>query len=222
VILHDLLDFLFHLGGDRSGRDFLEQRLLGRVQVGTEFSLPSGDLVDGDRIEETVDTGVDDGHLNLGGKRLVLALLEELGEAGTTTEQEASGGIEIGTELGKRGDFTILGKVQLERTSELLHDLGLGGRTNTRHGETDVDGGADTTEEQLSFQEDLTIGNGNDVGRNIGRHITTLGLDNGQGGQRASTELVVHLGRTLEQSRVQVEDVTGIGFTAGCWSAPHA
>ena len=48
---------------------------------------------------------------------------EELGETSTAREEEARGGIEIGTELGEGRDFTVLSEVQLERTSELLHDL---------------------------------------------------------------------------------------------------
>lgn len=47
-----------------------------------------------------------------------------------------------------------------------IHDLRLGSRTDTRHGKTNVDSGTDTTEEKLSFQEDLTIGNRNDLVRN--------------------------------------------------------
>lgn len=72
---------------------------------------------------ETVDTGVDDGDLDLHGQGLVLALLEELSETGATREQETSGGIKIGTKLSEGSDFTVLRKVKLERTSELLHDL---------------------------------------------------------------------------------------------------
>lgn len=73
----------------------------------------------------------------------------------------------------------------------------LGSRADTGHGKTDVDGGAHTTEEQFGFQEDLTISDGNDVGgtvkyvkyefvfmvdsnSHVGRHITTLGLDDGE------------------------------------------
>ena len=48
---------------------------------------------------------------------------EELSETGTTREQEAGRRIEVGTELGEGRDFTVLGKVQLQRTSKLLHDL---------------------------------------------------------------------------------------------------
>ena len=39
----------------------------------------------------------------------------------------------------------------------------LSSRTDTGHGETDVDGRADTTEEELSLQEDLTVGDGDDL-----------------------------------------------------------
>ena len=42
-------------------------------------------------------------------------------------------------------------------------DVRLGGGTDTRDGKTDVDGGTDTTEEQLSLQEDLTVGDGDDL-----------------------------------------------------------
>jgi len=107
----------------------------------TELSFPLGDLIDGDRVEETVDTSVDDGHLDFGGEGLVLTLLygrcqqtgmiqtdiksrtEELSQTGTTGQQETSGSIEIRTELSEGSDFTVLSEVQLKRTSELLHDF---------------------------------------------------------------------------------------------------
>jgi hypothetical protein len=112
-------------------------------------------------------------------------------------------------------------------------DLRLGSRTDTRHGKTDVDSGTNTTEEELSLQEDLTIGNGNDlvttvstvtgersqnhtyVSRNVSGDITTLGLNDGKGSKRASTELVTHLGGTLKETGVQVEDITRVSLTTG-------
>ena len=51
------------------------------------------------------------------------------------------------------------------------------------------------------------------VSGNISRHITTLGLNDGEGSEGTTTELVAHLGGTLEQTRVQVEDITRIGLT---------
>jgi hypothetical protein len=75
VVLNDLLDLLLKLGGDVALRDLLEEGLLGRREVRAELSLPLGDLVDGDRVKETVDTSVDDGDLDLHREGLVLALL---------------------------------------------------------------------------------------------------------------------------------------------------
>ena len=48
--------------------------------------------------------------------------------------------------------------------------------------------------------------NETDVGGNVGGHITTLGLNDGKGSKRSTTELVVHLGGTLKKTRVEVED----------------
>jgi hypothetical protein len=87
-----------------------------------EVGVPSGDLVDRDLVEHTcgsswerisqteegsrcelghltVNTGVDQRNLDLGGDRRVLLLLEELGETRTTGEEVTGGGVEVGTEL---------------------------------------------------------------------------------------------------------------------------
>ena len=48
---------------------------------------------------------------------------EQLSQTSTTGEEEASRRVEIRTELGEGSDFTVLSEVELERTSELLHDL---------------------------------------------------------------------------------------------------
>ena len=53
------------------------------------------------------------------------------------------------------------------------------------------------------------------VGGNVGGHITTLGLNDREGSQRSTTKLLVHLGSTLEKTRVEVEDITGVSLTAG-------
>ena len=135
----------------------------------------------------------------------------------TTRERLLGGSIEIGAELGKGGDLTVLRQEELQGAGDLLHGLELRGGADTRHGETDVDGRADTLVEELSLQEDLAVGDGNDVGGDISRHITALGLNDGQRSHGAAAVLVVHLGRTLEQTRVEVEDITGVGLTS--WGA---
>lgn len=40
--------------------------------------------------------------------------------------------------------------------------------------------------EQLGFQEDLAVGNGDDVGWNISGNVTSLRFNNGQSCQRAA------------------------------------
>jgi len=195
--------------------NLVKDGLLVGAEVVEEVGLPLEDLGDGDVVEVTVDTSVDEGNHLVDGHGAVLLLLEELGKTLTTRQGLLGGGIEIGTELGEGGDLTVLGQEELERTSDLLHGLELSGGTDTRDGKTDVNGGTDTLVEELSLQEDLTVSDGNDVGGNVSGDITTLGLNDGQGGKRTTTELVVHLGSTLEKTRVEVENVTGVGLTTG-------
>ena len=77
-------------------------------------------------VEEATDTGVEDADLLLSGDWHVLLLLEELGELLTSVEEMLGGSIEIRAELGEGGDLSVLGKLQLERTGDLLHGLDLG------------------------------------------------------------------------------------------------
>jgi len=176
------------------------------LDVGQEVLLPLQDLVDRDAVKETVDTGEDHRDHLVDGHGRVLLLLQQLGQTLTTSKSLLGGSIEIGTELSEGSDLTVLGQEELQGTSDLLHGLDLGSGTDTGHGETDVDGRADTLVEQFGLQENLAVGDGDDVGGDVGRHITTLGLDNGQGSKRTTAVLVVHLGSTLKETRVEVED----------------
>jgi hypothetical protein len=159
-----------------------------------------------------------------------LLLLEELGKTLTTAEGLLGSSVQVGTELGESGNLTVLGQEELQGTSDLLHGLDLGSGTDTGDRETDVNGGADTLVEELTLQEDLSVflqgqqcreernenahtSDRNDVGRDVGRHISSLSLNDGKGSEGTTTELVVHLGGTLEKTRVEVEDVTGVGLT---------
>jgi len=182
--------------------------------VSKELSLESTDLRDGDVVKETVDTGEDDGDLLLGTEGRSLLLLKNLGKTLTTGKSLLGRSIKIGTELGESGNFTVLGQEKLEGTSDLLHGLNLSSGTDTGDGKTDVNSGSDTLVEKLSLQEDLTIGNGNNVSGNVSRDITTLGLNNGESSQGTGAELLRHLGGTLKETRVEVENITGVSLTS--------
>ena len=192
---------------------------MGSLDVLNEGSLEGGDLAGVNLVQEATDTAVDDGDLVLNGHGHVLALLQQLSQPDTSVQQLLGGGVKIGTELGEGGDLTVLGELELHGTGDLLHGLGLGSGADTGHRETDVDGRSDTLVEQLSLQEDLAVSDGDDVGGNVGGHITSLGLDDGQGGEGATSHSVGHLGGTLKQPGVKVEDITGVSLTA--WGTPE-
>ena len=59
---------------------------------------------------------------------------------------------------------------------------------------------------------DLSVGDGDDVGRNVGRHITGLSLDDRQSGEGTTAVGIAHLGRTLEETRVKIEDIAGVSL----------
>src|SRR5690554_4102602 len=159
------------------------------------------------------------------GHRAVLVLLHQLGDALTVLQLLTGCFVEVGSELGKRRQFPVLGQGQTDVTAELLHDLGLGCTTYPGYGDTGVHGRTDTGVEQVGFQEDLTIGNGDYVGRYEGRNVTSLGFDDRQCGQGTGLafhftvgELLnvvsVYAGSALQQTGVQIENVTRVCFTS--------
>ena len=96
-----------------------------------------------------------------------------------------------------------------------LHGLGLGFAAHTGDGQAYVDGGPLAGVEQLGLQEDLAVGDGDDVGGDIGGHVAGLGLDDGQGGHGAAAELLIPAAGPLQQAGVQIEHVAGIGLPSG-------
>src|SRR5699024_8275814 len=76
--------------------------------------------------------------------------------------------------------------------------------------DADVDGRANALVEQVRLQEDLTVGDRDHVGRDEGGDVVGLGLDDRQGGQRTGAHVVGQLRRALQQTGVQVEDVTRV------------
>jgi hypothetical protein len=133
----------------------------------------------------------------------------------TTAECLLGSSVEIRAKLGESSNLTVLSEEEFERASHLLHGLELGSRADTRHGETDIDGRSNSLVEELRLQEDLAVGNRDDVRRNVGRHVTTLSLNNRESGHRATTvSLLVHFGCTLKETRVKVEDISRVGLTA--------
>ena len=118
-------------------------------------------------------------------------------------------------ELGERREGAVLRQVQLERPGDLLHRLGLGRGTHARDRDADVQRGPLAGVEQVGLEEDLAVGDRDDVGRDVGGHVAGLRLDDRQRRQRAAAVLLVEARGALEQAAVQVEDVARVGLAAG-------
>ena len=67
-------------------------------------------------------------------------------------------------------------------------------------------------QEKLILQEDLAIGNGDDIGGDVSGHITGLGLNDWKSSQRTGAEIVRDLGCALQEAGVEVENITGVGL----------
>lgn len=171
-----------------------------------------------DLVDETSDTSIQDADLFLSNHWHILLLLQEFSQFLSSVKKMLSGSIKIWTELGEGSDFSVLGQLKLEWTGDLLHGLDLGSWSDSWHRQTDVNGWSDTLIEKLSFQENLSIGNGDHIGWDIGRHITSLGFDNGEGSQWSTTVLHVHLSCSFQQTRVKIEDISWVGLSAW-WSS---
>ena len=126
------------------------------------------------------------------GMRLILRLLQHFGQALAAVELSLGRRVEVGAELREGGQFAELGQVELHATGDLLHRLDLGIATDAADRETDVDRRANTGVEEVGFQEDLAVGDRDDVGRNIGRNVVGLRLDDRQGRQTAAAQFVAH------------------------------
>src|SRR4030095_5091521 len=150
-----------------------------------------------------------------GRTRRVLPLLEELDHALTAGQLRLGRAVEIGAELREGCELPILGQVESELARHLAHGLDLRRSTHARDREADVHGRPDATIEQVGLQVDLPIGDGNDVGRDVRRDVTELRLDDRQRGERATAQIVVELGRALQQARVEIEDVARVRLASG-------
>src|SRR5260370_373923 len=106
------------------------------------------------------------------------------------TERRRGGGIELEPERGKRFQLAILPKVEPQPPGDLLHRLDLRVAAHSTDGNAGVHGGPDVRVKEIGFEEDLSVGDRNDVGRNVGRDVARLRLDDRQPRQRSTTHFI--------------------------------
>ena len=169
-------------------------RALG-LEEAVELALELADPRRRDVVELAVRRRVQDRDLLLDAERLVLRLLGDLRQLLAAGQLVAGRLVQVGRELGERGQRAVLGEVQLERRGDRLHRLGLRRGTHARDRDADVERGPLAGVEQVGLEEDLAVGDRDDVGRDVGRHVAGLRLDDRQRGDRAAAVLVVHAAR---------------------------
>ena len=143
-----------------------------------------------------------------------MRLLEDLDDARAALELGLGGLVELGAELRERLQLPILGEIETKTAGDGLHRLDLSVAAHTRHRDAHVDGRPDSGEEEAALEIDLSVGDRDDVRRDVGRDVTALGLDDRKRSQRAPAVVVGELRRPLQQPGVQVEDVSRIRFPA--------
>src|SRR3954468_9274310 len=184
-------------------------------QVLQEFALEPPDVLDRQVVDQPAGPREDGDDLLLHRVRRVLPLLEEFHQPGSAGQLGAGGGVEVGGEHGERLERPELRQVDPQRAGDLPHRLRLGRATDPGDRDADVDRGPDVGVEQVRLEEDLAVGDGDDVRRDVGRDVVPAGLDERQAGHRAAAHLVAELGAALEQPAVQVEDVTRVRLAPG-------
>src|SRR6185503_14713909 len=187
--------------------DRLHQWRLAAREPGQELLLVAAAFGDRQRVEEAVRRREDHRDLLLDRQRLVLVLLQDLGHALVAVQERLRRLVEVRGEHREGGHLAVLREVEAQAAGDALHRLHLRGAADARDRVADVDRRADAGVEQVRLEEDLTVGDRDDVGRDVGRQVAGLGLDDRQRGERARAVLLVELGRPLEQAAVEVEDV---------------
>ena len=158
--------------------------------------------------------GIDGCHLQTQGYRLVLVLLEQLGQPGAPLELVARRAVEVGRELGECSELAVLGEVEPHLARDLPHGLGLRVAAHARDADAHVERWPLAGVEQVGLKVDLPVGDGDHVGGDEGGDVVGLGLDHGERRQRAASIGLAHLGRALEQAGVEIEHVAGVGLAA--------
>ena len=96
-----------------------------------------------------------------------------------------------------------------KRAGDRAHGFDLRASADAADRNTDVDGGTDVRVEQIAFEIDLSVGDRDDVGGNIGGNVAGLSFDERQSRERSAALFVRKFGGTLQQTAVEIKHVAG-------------
>src|SRR5690348_8728155 len=108
---------------------------------------------------------------------MILRLLEQFRQTHTTINLLLGGLVQAGAKLREGCQGAELREFTLHTARDFLHGLALRVTTDAADRDTNVNGRANASVEQVGLKEDLTVGDADDVRRNVGRHVTEQRLD---------------------------------------------
>ena len=151
--------------------------------------------------------------------RMAKPLLEQFVDSITSVQTLLSRRVKVGSQLGERFQFGERRQVQTHTAGYLFHTGNLSVAADSRNRNTGVHSRSLTAEEQVRLKVNLTVGNGNDVGRNVRGNFAFQSFDNRQSRQRTAAEVVGQFGGSFQQTAVTVEDVARVSFAS--WRTAH-
>src|SRR3989338_903392 len=161
-----------------------------------------------------VDSRVNDYCLLFERQRLAVFLAQDRHQARAGIDALFGVGVEVLRKLHKGLQLAELREFQLDSAGNFFHRLGLRAGTHARHREPRVDSRTHAFVKEVCLEEDLPVGNGYDVGRDVAGDVAFLRLDNRERGQRTAAFFLIQFCGALEQAAVQVKYVARIRLAA--------
>ena len=96
----------------------------------------------------------------------------------------------------------------------MLHGFDLSAATNTADRKTGINSRTLAGGEEIAHEEDLSVGDGDDVRWDVGADVASLGLDDWESGDGATAVIFREFASSLKKSAMEIEDVAWISFTA--------
>src|SRR5215469_6509537 len=180
-----------------------------------EFALEPPDLLHRNGVQRPARGHINRQHLLLDRQRHKLVLLQHFRQPLAPRQLRLRYLVQlVGSELRKRRQVAELRHVQAQCARHLSHRLDLRVASHAAYRNAHVNRRADACVEQVGFQVNLSVGDRNHVGWNVGGHVARLRFDHRQRGERSATQLVVQFCRPFEQARVKIEHVPGVRFAS--------
>ena len=128
---------------------------------------------------------VEHGHLLSHWHGRILGLDQQLVVLAALVQGHLGHFVHVGRELGEGLQLIVLGLVDLQGPGHLLHGLDLCCAADPGNGYSHIDGRSLSLVEESGLKIDLAVSDGDDIGRDVCRHVPGLGLYYREGGKRS-------------------------------------